>query len=138
MKENPNNQKTRRARKVQEFAALGVAAADFRKLCRLERLLHKWGEDVCNGVVSVGEGGEAYRHFGATNYSASGDFPINNDETFVLLKVKALLQKYPALWFYHQGDPRGCALYVGKREGCDVPSLESHYSTSGHAVYLPD
>lgn len=138
-KANPDNRKTRRARKVSDFAKLGVVASDFRKLCQLERALHKWGEDYCNGDVFLDEEtGQAFRHFKLTDYSPEATLPTDNREVSALASVASVMSAYPALWFFHQSDPRGCALYVGRRKGCDMSALDCNYSSWGQGVYLPD
>ena len=39
---------------------------------------------------------------------------VPDRERGALKRLAALMKGRSGLWFYHQGDPRGCALYVGK------------------------
>lgn len=142
--------------------ALGLSSDDFEALLRIEKTLHRWAERECNGEVEVDEDGTAY----GTNagYCTSGvatRWKVANRERGALKRLAAIMARYPKLGAYHQGDPRGCALYVypkarhlemrvgckeqrcfchdptDRREhpcsscGCSVPPIDSCYSSVG-------
>jgi hypothetical protein len=99
-------------------------------LRRAERTLHQWAERCCGydtGHASVAYGrddesgkpfAEIHPHTGRPSYRE----PIVDRETNALKRVAKICTTY-GLHFYHQTDPRGCALYVDTK-----PLTESDYS----------
>jgi hypothetical protein len=104
-------------------------------LRRISLQLHRWHELECgtgNGAVERDEEtGKTYW------YNAVGGFrsPVPDRETKALKRLKAIMECYPTLRAYVQGDPRGCALYI-LRPG-DVPdgANDDSYYSHGVAVY---
>jgi len=119
---------------------LGVSRDDFDALLRIEKTLHRWGERECNGEVEVDDDGKAWTFY--------GDFVEANDprrkhrtanrERGALKRLDAILARYPNLAYYHQVDPRGCALYVYEKAALNVgvprDTIESCYSSVGVAL----
>lgn len=86
-----------------------VTAAHAATLRRAERTLHRWGEDTCNGYIQRDDDtGKPFRVYGPDHQyrSAAPDL-----EAGALRRVAELCATL-GLHFYHQTDPRGCALYV--------------------------
>jgi hypothetical protein len=129
---------------------LGLHQPEIDTLLRCQRTLHTWAEHECNGVIQRDEAtGKPYWH---NAYSGARCYQTPDRETGALKRIAAILaphapkqytaetcpgrpcssdcdHKSPGLTFYHQGDPRGCCLYL-IRPG-DVPegsTVDSCYS----------
>lgn len=106
-----------------------------RTLRRAQLTLHRWAEEVCNGTIQRdGEDGDGkpFRVY-ELPYSPSSTrdrrikTPVPDRERGTLARVEAVC-KAAGLYYYHQTDPRGCALYVGA-----VPLTCQNYNTAGVA-----
>lgn len=106
---------------------IDVSLDHCRILRRAQMTLHSWGEAECgdgNTCITVDDDGKAYREYaGHTRYR------IPNREAGALRRV-AKLCKAIGLHFYHQGDCRGCSLYVSSE-----PLTDQNY-TNGVACYV--
>lgn len=113
---------------IASLARMGIADDDIRVLRSASAALHRWAERECNGEVWVEDDGTAY--------TGSGSRPEKcaNLEARALKRVVKVLAKYPDLHAYHQGDPRGCALYVYRPADLKEHSIESCYPSIGVAV----
>ena len=88
-----------------------LPAASFAKLCSLERKLQKWGEEECNGTIQWDDNDQPRRHAIQWDGSPSRQGRlIPNSEAKWLAEAEALAKQLGG-HIYHQGDPRGCALY---------------------------
>lgn len=117
----------------------GILQDDVDTLLRCSRALHTWAEHECNGAIQRGDNGKP-AWYNTTSGMRIGTTP--DRETGALKRIAAILaphapkqytadtcpgrpcgsecdHKSPGLTFYHQGDPRGCCLYI-LRPG-DVP-----------------
>ena len=129
---------------------LGVTKEDADALLRIERTLHRWAERECGD-----ESGTAIERDEATDIpyltwdrgdGKRGRCRTADREKGAFRRLAAIMARYPALAAYHQTDPRGCALFVYKRERMetltseaqrmrlDPPSIDSCYSSVGVAV----
>jgi hypothetical protein len=109
---------------IAALARLGIAHDDINTLRRAQFALHRWAERECNGEVWIEDDGTARSQVGKTV----------NLEARALRQVAKVLQKYPTLHAYHQGDPRGCALYVYKAADAKDKDIDAYYPTIGVAV----
>lgn len=112
-----NTTKTQRAIAFfRSMERLGIDYSTAQRLRRIEMTLHRWHEAECNGDIQRDEAtGKAYRHYGR---GTSGPFltvAAPDKETAALKRLAAIMAELPELWSYVQGDPRGCALYVGRK-----------------------
>jgi hypothetical protein len=108
------------------LARYGVTPEELLALLRIERTLGRWAVLQCNGDVYVDDDGAARDCHGR---------PVRNPETGALRRAAAIAKAH-RLMVYHQGDPRGCSLYLLRRG--DVPkglSPEAYY-TRGIAVCI--
>lgn len=106
-----------------------VTEDDARILRRAELTLHRWAEQECgdcNDLASwaIEREDDSGRPFRCVYYhdGRSLRFPVPDREAGALRRVRAVCDRL-GLVFYHQSDPRGCALYVAKPEavkGCRV------------------
>jgi len=120
-----------RTNTIVNLARLGIDYVDCVDLCRAERVLHTWGEHECNGVIQRDEiTAIPYVHSACTGKRSHRTC---DRETGALKRITKILAPY-GLGFYHQTDPRGCALYIIRQN--DVPPGESvdSYYTRGLAV----
>ena len=96
-----------------------------RTLRRAQLTLHRWAEEMCNGTIQrADEGGYPFR-FNDRGEELYG--PIPDRERGALARVEKVC-KAAGLFYYHQTDPRGCALFVAAE-----PLNSQNYSTKGIA-----
>ena len=126
---------------MQHLGARGISL-DFDEANTLRRAqitLHRWGEQECGDSSNYGawcierdENGEGlpymvnhiYRH--GKGKDTVTRTRIADREAGALRRVKAICQAH-GLHYYHQTDPRGCALYVSREP------LPDHNYTHGVA-----
>ena len=128
----------------QEFLArLGVSRATWFELRRICRQLHKLDEMACNGEIQCDDYTEQWHRYTADRYGTptiKGN--VLRTQPIDLLRVAADLVRRNGLSVYHQGDPRGCSLYVYKQsdlERCSRGSdpaygISAYYRTIGTAI----
>jgi len=129
----------RAARFVEMMGALGFTADETCALLKAERALQRWAEMECGTgddrvSISVERDEQTGKPFRRVQYMAGGKWqdrkePCRDLERAALRRISDIFGGKPGLSFYHQGDPRGCALYV-LRAG-DVPegkSADAYYS----------
>lgn len=129
----------RTARFFDMMTRLGFTTEETETLLKAERALQRWAEAECgtgDGVrcEMIERDETTGKPFRRVQYSYNGQwrenrYPVRDMEAAALRRVAAIAEAHPGLSFYHQGDPRGCALYV-LRPG-DVPAGEradSYYS----------
>lgn len=114
---------------------LATAPSFARTLRRAQLTLHRWAEEMCNGTIQrEGEQGDGkpFRVYpdpvlirGKVFYREPVRPNIPDRERGALARVEKVC-KDAGLYWYHQTDPRGCALYVGTE-----PLTASNYSTKG-------
>ena len=102
-----------------------------RTLRRAEKTLHRWAEEECNGTIQrEGDQGDGKPFRVWWQDILSGKIyktPTADREAGALRRV-AQVCKEAGLHFYHQTDPRGCALYVSTE-----PLTAQNYSQKGIA-----
>lgn len=95
---------------------LGLSPVETSALLRIERQLHRWAEDQCNGDVVRDEAtGKPFRQYGR----GTGPFltvKTPDREASALRRLASIMKAHPSLVAYNQTDPRGCALYVLRRD----------------------
>ena len=127
------NKYTRTARFFERMALLGISSEHADILRRAQLTLRTWGERECNGEIERDEKtGKTYTY----NQFNSRRYRTRDNETGALRRVDDVMTHYPDLLAYHQGDPRGCALYIVKKsdipEGADIGA----YYSRGYAVMI--
>ena len=115
-------------RTIVRLAGRGITAADIVALGRIERTLHRWAEDECNGDIELDEvTGRPSRVYGLDREVRQ---VVPDHERGALARLAGIMARYPDLHAYHQGDPRGCALWILP---ASLTEPERHY-TDGIAV----
>ena len=100
------------------LAALGLDAGDIRALRRASRALQRWSELECGDsdayasrVIERDEAtGRPYLMV-SPHRGTAYRVPTRDAEASALRAVRAVCERR-GLRYYHQTDPRGCALYV--------------------------
>lgn len=113
----------------------GIYIDHARTLRRAQMTLHRWAEEMCNGTIQrdgpEGDGKpfrvREYQRFSAMpgNVGVKHEritYPVPDREAGALRRV-AEVCKAAGLHYYHQTDPRGCALYVSTE-----PLTSSNYN----------
>ena len=129
----------RAARFVEMMGTLGFTAGETCALLKAERTLHRWAEMECGTgddrvSISVERDEQTGKPFRRVQYMAGGKWqdrksPCRDMEGAALRRIGGIFGGKPGLSFYHQGDPRGCALYVIRPN--DVPAggdVNAYYS----------
>ena len=128
------------------LAALGIPCGDAETLRRISMTLHRWAELECGDSNDYGSwcierddnsDGPPFRVHHHYAHGLCKDTvtrtPVADRERGALRRLTVLMSTYPDLTFYHQTDPRGCALYIIKRADVAGMDLSSVY-TRGVAV----
>jgi hypothetical protein len=119
----------------------GIRYADACTLRRISMTLSRWGELECGteqGAIERDEAtGKPYFTYAdlMDKHGKRKRYPVPDREKGALKRLSAIMAQYPGLSAYHQGDPRGAALYI-LRPG-DVPEGKETgaYYGNGIAVY---
>lgn len=99
------------------LARLGFTGEDAAALVRCSATLRTWAEHECNGVIQRDEETGVpyvYNTFSGKRLSRTSD-----RETGALKRAAAVAESR-GFKIYHQGDPRGCALYLYRSEDLDA------------------
>ena len=125
----------------------GISYEHANALRRISMTLSRWGELECGDGNEYGswaierdESTEVpymvhHRYMHGQGKDTVHRTRIADREKGALKRLQAIMSKYPDLLAYHQTDPRGCAVYVLRKD--DVPvgsSIDSVYNR-GIAVY---
>lgn len=108
---------------------------DANTLRKAQKTLHRWAELECgttDGHIEQDEKTGQWRFYNARARYLDPNDPrawsrIQDRETDALKRIAAVCQAN-GLHFYHQTDPRGCALYVARE-----PLTDQNYSSAGVA-----
>src|SRR5690242_19908125 len=126
---------------MQQLGSRGISLSfdEANTLRRAEKTLQRWAEQECGDgnewgswAIERDENGEGapymvhhhYRHGNGKDWTSRTK--IADREAGALRRVKAICQAH-GLHYYHQTDPRGCALYVSNKP------LPDHNYTQGVA-----
>ena len=125
----------------------GISYEHANALRRISMTLSRWGELECGDgnehgswAIERDETTEVpymvhHRYMHGQGKDTVHRTRIADREKGALKRLQAIMSKYPDLLAYHQTDPRGCAVYVLRKD--DVPvgsSIDSVYNR-GVAVY---
>ena len=118
-----------------QHRGIEVSQSDVEALRRIEMTLHRWAEMECGDgdnykswcIVRDEKTDKPFTeyHYHDGNYKR---YPTPDREKGALKRLQGICARL-GLHFYHQTDPRGCALYVAQE-----PLTDQTYSTGGIAV----
>mgnify|MGYP000039897239 CR=1 FL=1 len=124
-----------RSQYAKEGSRASFTVEDARTLRRAQLTLRRWAEEMCNGTIQrEGEQGDGrpFRVYpdpvvirGKVFYREPVRPNIPDREAGALRRVEQVC-KAAGLHYYHQTDPRGCALYVSTE-----PLNSQNYSSKG-------
>ncbi len=126
---------------IARLSELGFRAVEIEQLLRIERTLQRWSDQECGNsnnfcswaIERDEESGKPFRVV-HPNTGNSYKTAIADREAGALKKLSKIMADHPELVSYHQGDPRGCALYIVRRADLRAgDSLDCQY-TRGVAV----
>ena len=128
---------TRQTEQIRKLETLGFSQDEAETLRRISMTLSRWAEHECNGEIEVDDDGKAYRvsqgfppSWKITRYS------VPNREAGAIRRLGTMMQAHPGWDFYHQGDPRGAALYLYEPHKLNPgQSIDSIYSSIGICIY---
>lgn len=128
---------------IRRLESLGFTFDEAQKLRRIEMTLSRWGELECGGsndyaswaIERDEKTDKPYmvRHIYSDKSGKVHRSPIADREKGALRRLDAIMATHPALISYHQGDPRGCCLYIVPRKAIANGDISSCY-TNGIAV----
>lgn len=134
-------------RKVHEMLnrieSLGVSTDDAFALRRISMTLSRWSELECgtdNGCIERNETtGKPFMVWYSNYDGKRHQSRIADRERGALVRLNTIMARYPELAAYVQGDPRGAALYIYRRDNPMLAAskygIESCYSSVGYALY---
>ncbi len=110
------------------LAAYGITWGEAEQLRRDSMRLSSWSEMECNHDVSRDEvTNKVTIRYCRNDGNMSKPQRIADRETPALRRCEAIAKAH-GLVFYHQGDPRGAAVYIGKAEDLHGASIDGAYS----------
>lgn len=121
---------------------LGFTLEEAAALRRIEMTLHRWAEHECGDSndkysTCLERDEETGKPFWCVYWHDENKVrktPCADREKGALKRLQAIMANHPDLAYYHQGDPRGCALYIVRKSDLSGGlSIDSCY-TRGIAV----
>jgi hypothetical protein len=128
----------RRHRLLNQLSERGFTFDEAQTLRRIEMTLHRWSEHEWNGNIQrEGENSDGkprwFSAYALERETNPKGYLIADRETGALKRLAKLMEGHPEFVAYHQGDPRGCALYIVRTSDLKDGNIESLY-TRGLAV----
>lgn len=130
----------RRDEMMMTLGKLGFTATEARTLLRCSATLQTWAEHECNGAIQRDEETNVPYLYNTMSGKKIGR---TSDREAGALKRAVKIADARGFKVYHQGDPRGCALYLyrqvdldamGKRMGDRMIHIDCCYNSVGTAV----
>lgn len=133
----------RRIELIRRLENYGFNYEEANQLRRIEMTLQRWGEGECgdsNDYYSTGierdeETDIPYRvvMYHDRKPSEARRYRIADREKGAIKRLGKIMEKHPDLVPYHQGDARGCCLYIVRKSDLNGSDIDSTY-TRGVAV----
>ena len=135
----------RTAQFYDRFASLGFSYEETETLRRAQMTLSRWGELECgnsndHASWAIERDETTGKPFLVTHPHQSGAKtrrrPVADREKGALKRVSKLMEAHPEFIAYHQGDPRGCSLYIVRKTDVPEGKTVDAYYTRGFACCL--
>lgn len=128
------------------MSELGFSFEEANALRRIEMILHRWFEMECGidnpmgGTTAIERDETSDKPFLRVMFQprvgpyVDRSTPCADREKGARKRLAAIMERHPGLWAYVQTDPRGCALYIGRKDdmangaGFNPESLHSAYN----------
>lgn len=117
---------------------IGFQSWEVDDLRRISATLSRWAEAECNGEIERDETtNKPYRvSQGCAPSWRVTRWPVRDMESGALNRLRKILAYHPQFTYYHQGDPRGVALYLIPVDRLNPgDNLDCVYSSIGIPVY---
>lgn len=131
------------ARFYSRMSELGFTEDEATSLRRCEMTLQRWAERECNGEIERDETTNKV-HFYNTALGKRSTYTVPDRETGALNRIKGMVSARnrrfgqpddgSEILSFHQGDPRGCALYLVRASDIPKGGELNQYYTRGFAV----
>jgi len=129
---------------LERVTKLGIDWQDAHALRRISMTLQRWHELECGVgdqatyyIERETEDDDSPPHMKRSDHLGLHDLGrVPDREKGARRRLSSIMARYPELWAYVQTDPRGAALYVGRK--ADVrpdEDLSSVYSSRGIAIF---
>ncbi len=112
----------------QKMSEFGFTLDEANSLRRIELTLHRWSEAECNGEIQrEGDNGDGKprRYYGQY---MDHSYPTADREAGALKRLSKIMEAHPEWLSYHQTDPRGCALYIIRKDKLGEHPIDGYYS----------
>lgn len=125
---------------IERLGHHGITPRDAVALRTIARTLHRTSELECGDEHGRGlerdDDGQCWETW-ETLSGPRGRRKVRDPELLPLKRLAAIMNKYPSLGAYQQGDPRGCALYIYSKVSLRARGgrIDSMYSSIGCPVY---
>jgi len=135
------NTKERYHRLISNLEARGFSFEEANQLRRIEMTLQRWSEKECGdsdnykswGIERDEETEKPFMVIHPHDSNNTRRYAIADREKGALRRLAKIMEKHPEYVSYHQGDPRGCALYIVAKSDLNGHDINSVY-TRGLAV----
>jgi len=111
---------------------MGFTYSETEILRRAQITLHTWSEHECNGYIQRDEKTDQPHTYNTHTGKRIARTP--DRERGALARIAAVMAAHPHLASYHQGDPRGCQLYILARDKIPAGESIAGYYAQGFAV----
>ncbi len=118
---------------ISRLAEMGFSFGEAQTLRRIEMTLHRWAEHECNGNIQrEGDASDGkprwYSDYAINHESSPKGHRIADRERGALKRLGNMMEAHPDFVAYHQGDPRGCALYIVSKSDVGDGDISSLYT----------
>lgn len=126
---------------IKRLENAGFSFEEANQLRRIEMTLQRWSELECGNVNdysswAIVRDEETEIPYMEIHPHTSNDvqlYKIADREKGALKRLAKIMEAHPDFQAYHQGDPRGCALYIVKKSDLNGSDIHGNY-TRGIAV----
>ena len=129
---------------LERVTKLGIDWQDAHALRRISMTLQRWHELECGVgdqatyyIERETEDDDSPPHMKRSDHLGLHDLGrVPDREKGARRRLSSIMARYPELWAYVQTDPRGAALYVGRKADLKPgDDLSAHYSSRGVAIF---
>jgi hypothetical protein len=125
------------------LSRMGIDETTANKLRRISLTLQRWAELECgcdDGHIERDDDTDKpfYVRQWQNRYTGqwqTSRYPVADREKGALKRLRAIMSSFPELLAYHQGDCRGAALYILRREQLQAGEVLDSVYSRGIAVY---
>lgn len=120
---------------IDRLTDAGINAQDYAALRRISNTLHRWHERECGTATGCIDRDDVTGKPYWLDSRTLRQTPIRDLETGALKRLNRIMARYPGLFAYVQGDPRGRALYIVRASDIPAGRSLSEFYIRGIAVF---